>query len=164
MVLVVGGLALILRALNKPEETASPQVPTPSPVIRANPPEPIPEYPHAPPAATSPPDDLVQQMSDSTPDQSQSSVLNGQLQVRGCQKDDKWDGPYESYHENGQLDQKNTYVAGELDGPFERYSEDGQLMWKGSHDMGVKCGEWIQPGLFWGQRTVTYDPCPPRPS
>ena len=63
---------------------------------------------------------------------------NGQLQVRrGGQKDGKWDGPYESYHENG------------------------QLMWKGPYDMGVKCGEWIQPRLFWGQKTVTYDPCPP---
>jgi predicted RNA-binding Zn-ribbon protein involved in translation (DUF1610 family) len=81
IVLVLGGFALVsplddLRALNKQGETASPQVPTPSPVIRAKPQEPIPKYPHSPPAATSPPDDLVQQMSDSRPDQSQSSVLS----------------------------------------------------------------------------------------
>jgi ribosomal protein L40E len=73
-VFVVGGIALIQRWY-KQEETASPQVPTPSPAIRAKTQAPTPEYSHAPPAATSPPDDLGQQMSDSAPDQSQSSVL-----------------------------------------------------------------------------------------
>ena len=27
--------------------------------------------------------------------------------------------------------------------------------------MGQKCGEWIEVGFFGGQKTVTYDPCPP---
>ena len=61
----------------KPDESGShdSKVPTPSPVISASPPAPIPEYPHTSPAATSKPDDLGQQMSDSAPDQPQSSVL-----------------------------------------------------------------------------------------
>jgi len=76
-VIVIGGIALIQRCY-KQEETVSPKVPTPSPVIREKLREPIPEYLHSPPAATSNPDDLVEKMSDSAPylpDQSQSSVL-----------------------------------------------------------------------------------------
>ena len=82
---------------------------------------------------------------------------NGQLQVRrGGQKDGKWDGPYESYHENGQLWKKATYTAGELSGPYEEYHENGQLGAKGTFNMGEQCGEWIEDG-----ETVTYPPCPP---
>jgi hypothetical protein len=87
---------------------------------------------------------------------------NGQLRVRMVvQKDGKWDGPYESYHENGQLWQKATYTAGKYtagkpDGPFEQYYENGQLEEKGTYNMGEQCGEWIENG-----ETVTYDPCPP---
>ena len=91
----------------------------------------------------------------------ESYSSNGQLEVKGGTKEGKLHGPYESYHKNGQLWKKATYTAGELDGPFESHHENGQLMWKGPYDMGVKCGEWIQPGLFWGQKTLTYDPCPP---
>ena len=112
---------------------------------------------------------------------------NGQLQVRGCQKDDKWDGPYESYQENGQLWKKATYTAGELDGLFKEYYPNGQLRvtgtykdgeWdgpyeyctslgqiieKGTYNMGERCGEWIQEETgFLGSKTsvtVTFPPC-----
>jgi len=79
LILFAAPIVLLTMYGKKQEETASPKVPTPSPAIRANPPAPIPEYPHAPPVATSNPDDLVQQMSESAPyppDQSQSSVLS----------------------------------------------------------------------------------------
>jgi len=92
---------------------------------------------------------------------------NGQLEMRGYQKDDKWHGPYETYHVNGQLRFKGTCVAGELDGPSERYFWNGQLEGKGTYNMGVKCGEWIEdkPRFLkgWDAVTVTHPPCPPDP-
>ena len=243
IVLVLGGFALIprlddLRALNKQGETASPQVPTPSPVIRAKTQEPIPEYSHAPPAATSNPDDLGQQMSDSAPyppDQPQSSVLScsecghenpaevnfctkcrakmtlecnkcgfkspqGSEFCGSCGEDTEFrvekmarnaalaaeaaataaaeaarvaaavarDAaliPVERHFDNGQLQMKGYQKEGKWHGPFARYHENGQILEKGTYNMSERCGEWIQErstGFLGGKTTtvtVTHPPC-----
>jgi predicted RNA-binding Zn-ribbon protein involved in translation (DUF1610 family) len=203
--------------------------------IRAKTAAPIPEYSHAPPAATSSPDDLGQKMSDSTPDQSQSSVLScsecgheNPAEVNFCTKcrakmtlecnkcgfkspqgsefcgscgedtefrvekrarnaalaaeaaataaaarvretaaaarveaaaaEEEWARlmPVKGYFDNGQLRVRGGQKEGKWHGPYERYNEKGQLLERGTSNMGEPCGEWI-----YGGETVTYDPCPP---
>ena len=86
---------------------------------------------------------------------------NGQLKERGTYKRGELDGLYELYFDNGLLQAKFTHVAGELDGPYENYSRNGQLALKGTFNMGVGCGEWINPYRPPYAIATLRDPCPP---
>jgi hypothetical protein len=118
----------------KQEETASPKVPTPSPVIRANPPEPVPEYPHSPPKATS-----KVTYRDDGPHDFHDEL--GRLQVRTFYKNNEA-LRFERYYENGSLYQKGSLKNGELHGPFERFDETGRAVEKGHMSMAKRCGKW----------------------
>ena len=43
----------------------------------------------------------------------------------------------------------------------EQGNEYAQSLFLSMYHMGGRCGTWVEPGFFWGQKTTTYDPCPP---
>ena len=83
-----------------------------------------------------------------------------QLKLKGTYKRGELDGLYELYYDNGLLQAKFTRVAGELDGPYENYFRNGQLALKGTYNMGVRCGEWINPYRPPYAIPTLRDPCP----
>ena len=74
--------------------------------------------------------------------------------------------PVERYFDNGQLYLQGGQKEGKWHGPYEEYHEDGQSKYKGTYNMGKRCGKWIQERTrsFSGKPTtgtVTHPPCPP---
>ena len=53
-------------------------------------------------------------------------AMFGSVAMRCNYKDDKLNGPYESYFEDGKLATKCSYKEDELDGPYEGYWENWQ--------------------------------------
>jgi hypothetical protein len=73
--------------------------------------------------------------------------------------------PVERHFDNGQLQMKGYQKEGKWHGPFARYHENGQILEKGTYNMSERCGEWIQErstGFLGGKTTtvtVTHPPC-----